>query len=82
MGAFAMKWQAKLVIFEPFEAEEEIYGEVVNLFLFKADDGRRFIIFPRYGIFEFIKFLKCGKIIVNVNEYITKNAYLGDLQRC
>jgi hypothetical protein len=81
MGALAMKWRARLVIAEPFEIEEEMVGEVVNLFWFKADNGRKFIIFPRHGIFEYIKFLFGEKIVVNMHGKEPGEAWLGVIQR-
>lgn len=81
MGAFTMKWRAKLVIAEPFELEEEMVGEVVDLFWFKANDGRNFIIFPRHGIFEYIKFLAGEKVVVNMHGKEPSEAWLGVIQR-
>ena len=81
MGALAMKWRAKLVIAEPFEIKGEIIGEVVNLFWFKADNGRQFIIFPRHGIFEYIKFLIGEKVVVNMHGKEYSAAWLGVIQR-
>ncbi len=76
-----MKWRAKMVIFEPFEAEEEIIGEVINLFWFKAEDGRVFRIDPRGGLFEFFQFFKGEKIVMIVWDIGSKIVYFGTIQR-
>jgi hypothetical protein len=79
MGETAMKWRAKLIIFEPFDAEEEIIGDLINFFWFKSEDGRVFRISPRGSLFEFIPFLK-GKEIVIIS-WDKWSIYLGTIKR-
>jgi len=62
-----MGTRAHLIITEAFEAFEIIEGETSYLpFVFRADDGRRFTLWPRHGLFDLATWFKQGELTVEI----------------
>jgi hypothetical protein len=78
--------RAQLIIIEAFEALEIIEGETPYLpFSFKADDGRLFMLWPRYGLSDLASWFKQGKLTVEIikggEQTKERRGWLGDLKR-
>ncbi|MCS7250998.1 MAG: hypothetical protein NZ572_00925 [Thermoflexus sp.] len=62
-----MGWRAKVIVIEPFEAYEEMEGELTILpRRFRADDGRIFTIFPDLG--DVFTWLTKGYMDVSIED--------------
>jgi len=81
-----MRTRAELIITEAFEAFEVIEGETFLLpFCFRASDGRRFLLWPRHGLFDFATWFKHGELTVEIikggEQTKAGKGWLGDLKR-
>jgi len=81
-----MGTRAQLIITEAFEAFEIIEGEVsFPPFSFRAGDGRRFMLWPRHGLFDLATWVKQGKLTVEIvkggEQTREGKGWLGDLKR-
>ena len=77
-----MHMRARIVIIEPFEAYEVIEGKVTRLpFIFKADDGRIFSLFPRHGLFDLLNWLRRGHLVVEMKDKRTGELLRGSMNR-
>ncbi|KPL89282.1 hypothetical protein [Ardenticatena maritima] len=72
----------KVVVIEPYEAYEILTGEVGWLpFSLKTEDGRKFSLFPHHGLFDIIRWLKEGHLVVDMRDTQTGKLLRGSMTK-